>query len=83
MKIPLFICVLFLSLQGCAMNERLNRLEARFDRDAAITAETHKLVQESNERSEGAVAAAESAVYDVQQLRREIKYLRIIMESDE
>ena len=81
MKTLLLVCIIFLSLQGCSTNQRLNRLEARVDRDAAITAETYKLVQESNERSEGAVAAAEGAVYDVQQLMRKINYLEILIEA--
>jgi hypothetical protein len=64
------------------MNERLNRLEGRVDRIGVETAEMHDIIQEANQRSEGAEAVAEGSAYKVEQLRREIKYLRYILEAE-
>ena len=44
--------------------------------------EMHDIIQDANERSEGAEAVAEGSAYKVEQLRREIKYLRYILEAE-
>jgi hypothetical protein len=78
----ILLVLALLPLAGCAMNERLNRLEGRVDRIGVETAEMHDIIQEANQRSEGAEAVAEGSAYKVEQLRREIKYLRYILEAE-